>query len=380
MKPQRALAVTLAFVVAVLSVAFSHTVAGVDAPTGFDNLTNGLVNQATHDADRSLFELVRTQAGGLGPTFNRTSCAECHTSPVSGGISSFADLLAGSDASGTFVSRLVHENAICSAAQDPPPSPQEITTRRLTLNTLGDGYVEAIANGTFSQIQASQPASMRGTIVLVPVGVGSTAVGRFGWKDGQVSLQILSAEQFLNEIGITSVLFPNELTATCDVVADPEDTTNDFDAFARFIRATKAPPRGFISADAMAGATLFNAIGCNVCHVTSLTTAPAGTVLQGGTYVVPAALGGLTIHPYSDFLLHDVGTGDGFGPSAISFKMRTAPLWGLRTHRVFLHDGSALTLRDAIQRHAGQATTVTQNFNALSTTQRNQVIAFLQSL
>jgi CxxC motif-containing protein (DUF1111 family) len=154
----------------------------------------------------------------------------------------------------------------------------------------------------------------------------------------------------------------------------------DFDAFARFIRAAKAPPRGLISPDAMTGATLFNAIGCNICHVTSIPTAPPGTVLQGGTYVVAPALGGKDIHPYSDFLLHDVGTGDGFGPSATNGKMRTAPLWGLRTHRVFLHDGSALTLRDAIQRHAGQATPVTQTFNGLSTTQKKQLIAFLQSL
>jgi CxxC motif-containing protein (DUF1111 family) len=383
MKSRRALLSTLAFGVAVLCVVFSYTLVAqvMEAPTGFDNLTNGLVSQATHDADRAIFEQVRTQAAGLGPTYNRTNCAECHISPVSGGVSTFADLLAGSNAGGPFVARLVHENAICVAAQDPPPGPTEITTRRLTLNTLGDGYVESLADSTFTQIQASQPASMRGTILLVPVGVGATAVGRFGWKDPHVSLQAMAANQFRDEIGITNPLFPNELTATCDTVPDPEDTTNDFDAAARFIRATKAPPRDAALAGtpaAVAGGNLFNAIGCNVCHVTSLTTAPPGTVLQGGTLVVPAALGNKIIHPYSDFLLHNLGTGDGF--PATPKKMRTAPLWGLRTHQVFLHDGASVSLRDAILRHAGEATTVIQNYNALSTTQKNQLFTFLQSL
>jgi CxxC motif-containing protein (DUF1111 family) len=381
MKPQRALLVTLAFVVAILSIVFAYSVGAqvMEAPTGFDNLTNGLVSQATHDADRAIFEQVRTQGAGLGPTYNRTNCAECHISPVSGGVSTFADLLAGSG--NPVVSRLVHENAICVAAQDPPPGPTEITTRRLTLNTLGDGYVESLADATFSQIQASQPASMRGTILLVPVGVGATAVGRFGWKDPHVSLQAMAANQFRDEIGITNPLFPNELTTTCDAVADPEDTTNDFDAVARFIRAAKAPPRDAALAatpDAIAGGNLFNAIGCNVCHVTSLTTAPPGTLLQGGTYVVPAALGNKIIHPYSDFLLHNIGTSDGF--PATPKKMRTAPLWGLRTHQVYLHDGASLSLRDAIQRHAGEATGVIQSYNALSSTQKSQLITFLQSL
>jgi len=380
MKSQRDLTVTLAFAVAVLCVVFSYTlVAQVEAPTGFDDLTNGLVSQATHDADRAIFEQVRTQPAGLGPTYNRTNCAECHISPVTGGVSTFADLLAGSGS--PVVARLVHENAICVAAQDPPPGATEITTRRLTLNTLGDGFVEALADSTFTAIQAGQPASMRGTILLVPVGVGATAVGRFGWKDPHVSLQLLAASQYLNEIGFTTPLFPSELTATCDAVPDPEDAANDFDAAARFIRATKAPPRDAALAatpDAIAGGNLFNAIGCNVCHVTSLTTAPPGTVLQGGTYVVAAALGNKIIHPYSDFLLHNIGTSDGF--PATPKKMRTAPLWGLRTHQVYLHDGASLSLSDAILRHAGEATTVINNYNALSATQQRQLITFLQSL
>ena len=43
----------------------------------------------------------------------------------------------------------------------------------------------------------------------------------------------------------------------------------------------------------------------------SITTATAGTVINGGAFTVPNALGDKVINPYSDFLLHDIGTGDG---------------------------------------------------------------------
>jgi CxxC motif-containing protein (DUF1111 family) len=59
------------------------------------------------------------------------------------------------------------------------------------------------------------------------------------------------------------------------------------------------------------GLTLFDKIGCATCHVETLITSPAGTKINGGTFVVPATLGSVILHPYSDFLMHDVGTGDG---------------------------------------------------------------------
>jgi len=99
--------------------------------------------------------------------------------------------------------------------------------------------------------------------------------------------------------------------------------------------------------------------------------------------VVPAALGSKVIHPYSDFLLHNVGTGDGIvqnGPSDTANKMRTPPLWGVRTRDRLMHDGESLTRNDAILRHAGEATFVINNYRNLSTTQKNQLITFLNSL
>jgi CxxC motif-containing protein (DUF1111 family) len=186
-------------------------------------------------------------------------------------------------------------------------------------------------------------------------------------------------------------LQPTDSTTLCDTVADPEDPFDaqgleDIDHFARFMRATQAPPRDTAlaaTADAQTGANLFNAIGCNICHVTSITTAPAGTVINGGAFTVPAALGNKIIHPFSDFLLHNVGTGDGIvqnGGQATANKMRTMPLWGNRTRDRLMHDLLSFTRNDAILRHGGEATGVINNYRALSNTQKNQLITFLQSL
>ena len=133
----------------------------------------------------------------------------------------------------------------------------------------------------------------------------------------------------------------------------------------------------------MAGSNLFNAIGCNVCHVTSITTAAVGTVINGGALTVGAALGNKIIHPYSDFLLHDIGTGDGIvqnGGQSTANKLRTQPLWGVRTHDRHMHDGASLTFTDSILRHAGEARGVINNYRSLNATQQNQIITFLKSL
>jgi len=152
------------------------------------------------------------------------------------------------------------------------------------------------------------------------------------------------------------------------------------------MRATKAPPRDealAATSDAIAGSQIFDDIGCGTCHVRNITTAPPGTVINGGALTVHPALGNKRIHPFSDFLLHDVGTGDGIvqnGGQATRNRLRTPALWGMRSKGRLMHDGGSLTRNDAILRHAGQATGVINNYRALSTTSRNRLITFLNSL
>ncbi len=161
-------------------------------------------------------------------------------------------------------------------------------------------------------------------------------------------------------MGITSVLFPEENTSSgtyvgygteYDSVPGPEDTGVDVLAFANFMRSTKAPDRGEITPDVLLGEQLFNQVGCGVCHVASIQTAAPGKKINGNSFAVPAALGNKIIHPYSDFLLHDIGTGDGIPilpqPEYASTapQIRTAPLWGLHTRNRLMHDGLSFTRR-----------------------------------
>jgi CxxC motif-containing protein (DUF1111 family) len=193
-------------------------------------------------------------------------------------------------------------------------------------------------------------------------------------------------------MGITSPLQPTEntsngnSTAAFDTVADPEDSGADIAAFALFMRSLKAPSvdaAAAATASAQRGSALFNAIGCAVCHVRSITTAPAGTVINGGAFTVPAALGSKVIHPFGDFLLHDVGTGDGIvqnGGQGTRNMVRTAPLWGMRARDRLMHDGATVSRTDAILRHSNQAAGAAFNFEFLSSASQTDVINFLNSL
>jgi CxxC motif-containing protein (DUF1111 family) len=98
---------------------------------------------------------------------------------------------------------------------------------------------------------------------------------------------------------------------------------------------------------------------------------------------VPAALGNKIIHPFSDFALHNIGTGDGIvqnGGQATANMLRTAPLWGIRARNRFMHEGLNITITDSIQLHAGQATAARNAFNALTAAQRADLVAFVLSL
>src|SRR6202795_436156 len=411
-----------------------------DAPSGFDNKTNGIVDDATHQADQMIFDEVEQLSDGLGPLYNAQSCRECHQSPVSGAASQVTELRVGHQGpDGRFRTpdipiahgaevitgrSLVNDRAICPNAafpnteiQERVPETETIRTFRLSLNLLGDGFVEALADQTLIDLAQQQCKSSHqkicGQVLQVPIveAPGQMGVGRFGWKDQHASLLSFAGDAYLNEMGITNRLQPDEVTKLCNTVSEPNDTPgpdglSDIDHFARFVRATKAPARDSqlaISAVAKKGYGLFDKIGCATCHVETLTTAPDGTKINGGTFTIPVALGSITFHPYGDFLMHDVGTGDGilqatreqYGNKVFQMmsgylakqdfessrnKIRTAPLWGVRLRPRLMHDGASLTLRDAITRHRGEASHVSQKFEKLKGDEQEAIIEFLKSL
>jgi CxxC motif-containing protein (DUF1111 family) len=352
--------------------------------------------------NRFIFEEVELAADGVGPTYNAQSCRECHQNVVTGGASQVAEHRTGRlDASGGFFESLggslIHSRATHSNIVERVSFEDGVRTFRISTNTLGAGFIEAIANETLLAIRDAQPPEIRGTAILVPVleADNFARIGRFGWKDQHASLESFSADAYLNEMGITTPLFPDENTSSgrfvgfgsgYDTVPDPEDDGVDVVAFANFMRATKAPSRGTITRDVLAGEQLFIKVGCTSCHVSTLRTARAGTAINGGAFKVPLALGNRIIHPYSDFLLHDIGTGDGIPVlpepeyAGTMSQIRTAPLWALRTRNRLMHDGLSFTKQEAIQRHAGQATAVRDRYNALTPNEQRLLLAFLDSL
>jgi CxxC motif-containing protein (DUF1111 family) len=386
------------------------------AKAGYDNLTNGFAPQgpAFNTIDKSnvipdrsfndgrfVFEEVEALEEGLGPTYNAQSCRECHQNIVSGGSSQITVHRTGhTDDNGKFFESLggslIQSRATYPDIVEHVVDTDETRTFRISNQTLGEGYVECISDSTLLAIRDAQPVDMQGSAPEVPVleGDGSAGIGRFGWKCQHRSLVSFASDAYLNEMGITSSLFPDENTSSgvyvgfgsqYDPVPDPEDFI-DVAGFVFFMRSTKAPPRGLITDAARTGEKKFNQIGCGVCHVASITTATAGTAINGGAFTVPTALGDKIIKPYSDFLLHDIGTGDGIPILPLpeyaetAHQMRTAPLWGLRTRNRLMHDGLSFTYYDAIERHAGQAADVTAVFNGLSDIDKANIYAFLGSL
>jgi len=457
-----------------------------EAPAAFDNLTNGFEDQAAFDKDRAKFEEVEKIEDGLGPVYNATSCVSCHQNPVTGSSSQVAEIRAGrhefdpndpDPRKVRFVESiggsLIHQRAIDPAIQEHVLPEDTVRTLRMSNNVLGNGFIEVIPDQQLLKIKSGQRRfGMEGFAVVVPVAVAPQMgadgkpdfllverIGRFGWKCQEASLLNFSAGAYVNEMGITNPLQPQENLSNgrdvskFDKVPDPEDQTVDpndptktvhpfgvdVESFTRFMRSSKAPPRDASVAgneDVVEGEKLFRnneALGCAVCHHPDFTTPAAGTPIQtlGGKAgsdmaMVPAALGNKTFHPYSDFLLHDIGTGDGIAqtqhanlpprgfetrekiPDEIRIrdgilrvqarpergkqrvlsgleqrtanKMRTAPLWGLRVRPQLMHDGLSLTIEEAIRRHAGQAEGVRLKFEALSDMQKKQLLAFLNAL
>jgi len=439
-----------------------------EAPADFSNDTNGFVKQDQHDKDRDTFGQPDEIKDGLGPVYNAQACRECHQNPVSGAISQITELRAGhTNAMNEFVDApggsLINDRAINSKVQErvpplftalvytrfptqdpifsPSPIPNEepVRTFRTSLNLLGDGFVEAIPNGTLLAIRRAQKILTGGVIhgetLAVPVLEANLVdnpnckdaakpcvrrIGRFGWKDQIPSLLTFSGDAYLNEQGITNFLVLQENSslgrpvAAFDDVADDqrceeplefcptclcgEDTERDIDAFTQFMRATKAPPQDEdiqrqYEGDIKDGRELFTRMpgltySCSACHTPAIVTSRPGTPINGGFIQTDDHLGFKVIRPFSDFLLHDIGTGDGIvqnGPQSTRTKVRTPALWGVRTRTRLMHDGSgmnapSLTFMEAILRHQGEAAAVTAAFQGLTDKQKKQIIMFLESL
>jgi CxxC motif-containing protein (DUF1111 family) len=405
---------------------------GGGSGTNFGDPLPGLTPdlQARFVAGQANFSSPDTPQTGLGPVFNNTPCAACHSAGAVGGGSIITETRFGTVTNGVFDplaqygGSLIHSQGIGTfptlvpsavgpvgtlvnfvgeiVPQPPavPNGPATIVAGRRTTPLFGLGLVDAVSDDTFQFLAnveqfLSPDTAGRVNVVTDVFADGQdpeARAGRFGWKCQHSTLFAFSGDAYLNEIGITTPLFPNEnvpqdpnqgrLVNPALLAANPgpavgPDNTNDPDnaslsQFTDFMTFLAPPPRLPLTDQSRSGAGTFFAIGCANCHVPTLTTGPNS---------IPQ-LDQVRFHPFSDFLLHDMGPlGDGIAQAgAGQTEMRTAPLWGVRVLPSFLHDGRASTLSEAILFHAGQGQAASNNFANLEADDQANLIAFLNSL
>jgi CxxC motif-containing protein (DUF1111 family) len=353
-------------------------------------------DQKRFDDGLDQFNEVETVADGLGPVFNENSCAVCHTTPAVGGSGARVETRFGTITAGvfdpltSFGGSLIQSQGIglvqdCNfVGETVPKPPATLVAGRRTIPLFGLGLVDAVPEQTFRDLATTELTDPDGAVGRVAVvtdpSTGLPAVGRFGWKAQVPSLFVFSGDAYLNEMGITSPVFPMEncpqgdcTLLRCDPVADPEDKGGaDVARFTDFMTLLAPPPQGSITGQARAGENVFRLIGCTSCHQPTLTTGSSPF----------AQLDHVTFQPYSDFLLHDMGAlADQIAQGAAGqTEMRTAPLWGVSAQKSFLHDGRATTLTDAILAHAGQGQAARDRFFGLTNPRKQQLLAFLSAL
>lgn len=340
---------------------------------------------------------VETAEEGLGPAYNGTSCAVCHSVPAVGGTGPIAETRAARrgprgefvplDASGESLFQLFSVPGHACQAIIPPEA--TVIARRVPIPLFGAGLVEAIPDDTLLALEDPHDLDRDGVsgraARIIDLASGEPRIGRFGWKAQHATLLVFGADAYRNEMGITNDLFPLELALgvseermrICDPLPDPEDVREPqtgrrgIDNFVGFMKFLAPLGRGPLDDATRSGEQIFGALGCATCHVPSLMTGPSANPLFNRR----------SVPLFSDLLLHDIGTGDGIQQEAgAPEEIRTPALWGLRSRRPLLHDGSAATVTDAIRSHAGEADLTRQRFDESSDDVKAALVAFLNSL
>ena len=349
------------------------------------------------------FEEDLSVENGLGPIFNQTSCGSCHNNPVGGPgtqtVTRFGAIgkKGGFDPLADLGGSLLQAQAIDDDVAEFVPVEANVTSLRVSNGALAYGLVEAISDEDLLANRDAQPKGQRGEAHMVPTFEGPTdplRVGRFGWKAQVATVLTFSADAAQNEMGLSNRFVPFDnapngnmkLLAQFDTVSDPEDFTDEFgfdfiDRVTDFQRFLAPPPQ--TPKFGMSGENVFNAVGCNVCHTPSFTTADDPSI--------ESQLRNIDIRPYGDFLLHNMGLagdgivqGDGDGQ-----ELKTPPLWGLAYREPLWHDGRFAAgtfesrISDAIAEHGvfgSQGIPSANAYAALPSSDKQLLIQFLGSL
>ncbi len=358
---------------------------------------------ATHLAGDEEFARVFGPDSGLGPIFVAASCESCHAGDGKGHPLTTLTRF-GRDVNGQFDHMLdkggpqLQHRSIAGYPAEEIPGEATGVTRLMPPAVTGLGFLEAVDDATI--LALSDPDDLDGdgisgvpNWVLAPdyvslrnrVDQDGRYIGKFGKKASALDLTHQTVSAYLQDMGITSDQLSTDLhnpaagQATGDNVADPEVSSAVVNNVVFYIRTLKVPPqRDGTSVEN--GLVLFRQIGCNKCHVESLTTSDSDI----------DAISNKEFRPYTDLLLHDMGSelDDHYTEgSALSSEWRTAPLWGVGLAEdsqggsaFYLHDGRASTLEESIALHGGEGSASRSNFDGLTDSEQESIISFLKSL
>lgn len=375
---------------------------------------------------------------GLGPTFNAVSCSSCHQmdgrgigyrkdrvdisllfrlshvtaertlvdDPVYGGqINPFGiqgvpgegtvgvrfQVISGSYPDGTSY-ELRNPIFDFSALTFGPLSSTTRTSARVAPQVIGLGLLENIRAEDILALEDAQDADGDGISGranwVVDLTTGSLALGRFGWKASEPSLEQQNAAAFVGDMGLTSKFFTSENCPVPQVACAkapnggfPEVENLILQRVTTYLQLIAVPERRKkADTEIRAGEALFEKARCQSCHTPSFTTG------KNSPYSI---LNQQLIWPYSDLLLHDMGMEladhrpDG---KANGREWRTQPLWGIgliplvNGHSNLLHDGRARNVEEAILWHGGEGNASREIFKNMTRTDRQRLIQFVENL
>ncbi len=350
---------------------------------------------AQFEEGKKVFQRVFEPKDGLGPLFNGNSCAECHESPVVGGVGDEVEVHAtrfvapdscdplfeqGGPVIQQDATPLLRAKGI---TKEPIPPRATAQARRSSPPLFGFGLVDAIPEATLLLHEDPRDANHDGISGHANRTIDGR-VGRFGRKAAVATLFDFNAGAFPQEMGVTTPLSPVEETINGDPVPpdtdpapDPEIPAEDIEKVTAFVRFLAPTPQQILTNAndrylARRGQELFVALKCALCHVPEMKTGPnAIKVLDRKTVAL-----------YSDLLVHDMGPAlaDICLEEAHPAEFRTEMLMGLRFREQFLHDGSAKTVSEAIERHGGEASFSADKFKALGAQDKKALLKFLETI
>lgn len=365
----------------------------LDGPV--DGLTNAQSLQFLK-GDVAFNNQVFTAETGLGSIFVATSCGSCHAGDGKGHPSTTLTRFGQNDSTGNqYLNQggpQLQNRALPAFTPEQIPSGATFSKFTPPANT-GLGFIELVSDADILAMADPDDADGDGItgvpnwkaipFYLTPhpnaITQGGKYICRFGKKSGAYNLFHQTVMAYNQDIGITSVAEPYDVFSGLEI--DPEISTQVINDVVFYLQTLKAPiQRNQNDAEIIYGKNIFKQIGCESCHKETLKTTSSPV----------EALSNKEFHPYTDLLLHDMGSGldDGYTEgNAKTYEWRTPPLWGLglspnsQGGQYFLmHDGRAHSIDEAIQLHGGEAMGSQSKFLNLTQANKDALIKFLNSL